>query len=474
MTARTDSGSGRLRRGSRHALQGIFVRRVAEILAELLHLSHADWLEAQVESVLWDRMRELDLSEARYAEAFFRREPDAPGSEAQVLARRVIPKETRFFRYPEHFEALADVLLELAAAGRDAIWIWSAACATGEEPYSIAMVAREQLPAHSIRILATDIDEERFADAAAGRYGPAGLGELDPLRCDRWLIGAPGGPRTLDPELRDLVTFQRHSLTETTFPSPGPGLGWDVVFCRNVLIYLTIEQQRLALTRLIDALRPGGVLFLGPADSLVLRDVARDLAIEQRRKALYYRKAAAPPAAPRPAPPPLPAADASAGADRRRSRSMISRLARARLERAVSFAGQRMWSEALLEVRRAVREVPNDAEARLIYGIVLARAGGAAEREVGETLRSAIQLGCRANLAFFELGCWLATRDRAAARDAFLQAIAAERQPARPSDLVDRWLQVGDSDLVAACRAKLRLLDAEPPPFSDPRPGGLP
>ena len=178
---------------------------------------------------------------------------------------------TGFFREPHHFEFLtSDILPELVRehGGARRLRIWSAGCSSGEEPYSIAMAVHSGLPdieRWDARILATDIDTDMVAAGRSGRY-EASRTERVPLKMrQRYLVPAPNGDAVLMAEaLRSLISFKCLNLLER-WPMQGP---FDVIFCRNVVIYFDKETQRTLFDRYADLLKPGGWLFIGHSESL--------------------------------------------------------------------------------------------------------------------------------------------------------------------------------------------------------------
>lgn len=169
--------------------------------------------------------------------------------------------ETYFFRHPEQLEALRDTLFRTAEPARP-LSIWSAGCSTGEEPYSIGMALVESgRPAGLDEILATDVSERALGVARAGVYGAWSLRRLDAERRRRFLRETPPAFEVA-PELRRMVRLARHNLVKDA----PPGSGFDLVLCRNVLIYFDSRTAGEVLRRLVAALRPGGLLVLGPAE----------------------------------------------------------------------------------------------------------------------------------------------------------------------------------------------------------------
>jgi chemotaxis protein methyltransferase CheR len=176
----------------------------------------------------------------------------------QVLVESTVVGETYFGRHPEQLEGLRQ---ELRAIPRDRpVSVWSAGCASGEEPYTIAMLLLEE-GRSAASVVATDVSEQGLGGARAARYGPWSLRGLPPLGRMRWLRQHGDGWVVCD-EVRRLVRFQRHNLLH----DPPPGKGFDVVLCRNVLIYFDRPTVDAAIRRLFESARHGGVVVLAPAE----------------------------------------------------------------------------------------------------------------------------------------------------------------------------------------------------------------
>jgi chemotaxis protein methyltransferase CheR len=180
---------------------------------------------------------------------------------------------TAFFREQHHFEYLADPLLpELVMRNRTSrrLRVWSAGCSSGEEAYSIAMVMREtvaDIDSWDARILATDIDSDVLARAREGIYPIEGTETLGEARRRRWLrrgIGANAGRVRVINALRDMVSFRQLNLM-ARWPMRGP---FDVIFCRNVLIYFDADTKARLVRRITDLLPVGGHLFVGHSESI--------------------------------------------------------------------------------------------------------------------------------------------------------------------------------------------------------------
>ena len=193
------------------------------------------------------------------------------GGELEEFCNAITTNLTFFFREGHHFQYLSSTVLPMLqkqnAASRR-IRIWSAGCSTGEEPYSIACCVLETLGSlrdWDIRILATDLDSKVLAYGQAGIYPADRLDKVDKARRERWFVPQAGGAQwSARDELRRLISFKRLNLMEQ-WPLKGP---FDVIFCRNVVIYFDKPTQRVVFGRMAELQRPGGHLFIGHSESL--------------------------------------------------------------------------------------------------------------------------------------------------------------------------------------------------------------
>ena len=153
---------------------------------------------------------------------------------------------------------------------RRTLRIWSAGCSTGEEPYTIASVVREVIPAGSgwdVQIIATDLDSNVLNTAANGIYASERVAGLTQKRLKRWFLKGKQdqeGMVRVKSELRDLITFSQLNLMES-WPVKGP---FDIIFCRNVVIYFNKDTQRKLVERYANLMSPDANLFLGHSESL--------------------------------------------------------------------------------------------------------------------------------------------------------------------------------------------------------------
>ncbi|MBB4097620.1 chemotaxis protein methyltransferase CheR [Sphingomonas kyeonggiensis] len=202
---------------------------------------------------------------------------DHSADEGLHLINAVTTNKTDFFREPAHFDYLTETILPaFKASGMRTIRAWSAACSTGPEPYTVAMVLDDFADTQggpSYGILATDLDTEVLAAARAGIY-PVDLVEPVPADLQRKYVMRSLDPRRRDirmtPELRSAIGFARLNLMDDRYPV---GEAMHLIFCRNVLIYFDKPTQRKVVTRLVDCLAPGGYLFLGHSESITGLDL---------------------------------------------------------------------------------------------------------------------------------------------------------------------------------------------------------
>jgi chemotaxis protein methyltransferase CheR len=170
---------------------------------------------------------------------------------------------SEFFRDPEAWRQLEGRVGKALAQGAS-FRAWSAGCSTGFEPYSLAILAAERAPDSSVSVLATDLDRTALEVARAGRYGPSQVTGLSAER--RGLFLVPDGDGWLfRPEIRAGIRFRRHDL----LTEPAGVRSFDLVICRNVVIYFTEEAKAAVHRRLAEALRPGGLLFVGAAEAIL-------------------------------------------------------------------------------------------------------------------------------------------------------------------------------------------------------------
>jgi chemotaxis protein methyltransferase CheR len=227
-----------------------------------------------------------------YADFARRARSEADHTIRNKVIDAITTNETLFFRDASPFDALLNKVIPETIDSKAAtpfprrLRFWSAACSTGQEPYSIAMLLAEMLPdvdKWDINILGTDISDEVLARASRGWYAAHEIERgLSPTRLHRFFEQEKNGWRVKD-SLRAMCSFERRNLLE---PDSVSGK-FDVIFCRNVAIYFTAEARRNLFLRLATALTPEGWLFVGSQESL--RDLGPQFIPQQHCRATCYR-----------------------------------------------------------------------------------------------------------------------------------------------------------------------------------------
>jgi chemotaxis protein methyltransferase CheR len=243
---------------------------IAKLVYEHAGIVIREHKEAMTRGRLARRVKALGLNSVAEYCAFLK----TPGAASEIpeLINAVTTNHTAFFRERHHFDHLRkDVLpklLQERSGRRGRIRIWSSACSSGEEPYSIAATSRDVLGSRSdvdFRILATDIDTDILERAEAGLYPSELFERLPPdVKPLLKLEAAARGEARISEDLRRLIAFKRLNLIEK-WPMGGP---FDVIFCRNVFIYFDTQTKASILDRFVALLAPGGFLYLGHSESL--------------------------------------------------------------------------------------------------------------------------------------------------------------------------------------------------------------
>jgi chemotaxis protein methyltransferase CheR len=197
--------------------------------------------------------------------------------ERTSMVDAITTNETRFFRDPRHFEFLeARAIPRWRAEAQQGarpktVRLWSAGCSSGEEPYSLAMLFARHLPVEqgwNVSIFATDLSIRMLTHARAGVYSIAKAPDIpDPLLKDHMLRGVAHqeGQMKVMPHIQSMIAFEKLNLMQGPFPSDG---SFDVIFCRNVMIYFDPESKQNTVARLTRCLAPNGLLFVGQAENL--------------------------------------------------------------------------------------------------------------------------------------------------------------------------------------------------------------
>jgi chemotaxis protein methyltransferase CheR len=247
-------------------------RRLAEFIHGYSGIKMPANKRTMLEGRLRRRMRATRIGNVNdYCRYLF--EDDGMAAEVIHLIDAVTTNKTEFFREPAHFEFMTKKgLAALAAAGRREIKIWSSACSTGAEPYTIAMVMDEfcgRQRGVDYSILCTDICTEVLDQAVAGVFTEQMIEPVSMERRQNYVMKAKdrsSGQVRITPRLRAKLAFARLNLMDEAYPVE---TDLDIIFCRNILIYFDKATQAKVLNRLCNHLAPGGYLFLGHSESIV-------------------------------------------------------------------------------------------------------------------------------------------------------------------------------------------------------------
>jgi chemotaxis protein methyltransferase CheR len=336
-----------------------------ELLARRMGWAFADSDAPHLATLLRERAEQHGMSRDDYLARL------GAGSwepELTKLVERLSITETYFFRHGEQFAALReDAVPERAEvrASQRALRMLSVACSSGEEAYSLAITARQVRPDPDwiVSVIGLDANPAVLRRAEKAWYAGWSLRETPDEVRGRWFRQDDGGYRVVD-EIRRLVRFQRGNVAEDD-PALWRPEQYDVIFCRNLLMYLTPAVASTLVDRMTDALAPGGFLFLGHTDSLGSDPAGLEL--QHSHKSFYYRRTGGPPPAQRVAPPagtsaPAPAAPAEARNDEDA------------YQKALDLLRQERFAEAL-PLTSATGGGQPQARDRLLHGVLLAQTG---------------------------------------------------------------------------------------------------
>jgi chemotaxis protein methyltransferase CheR len=385
------------------------IARFRSLVAQRLGLQLGDAGRGSLVDVLARRIAATALDPEDYLDELARARLDG---ELGAVAEAVTIGDTYLFRDAEQLHALTEVALPALARGRRAeqpIQILSAGCASGDEPYSIAIAVREAA-AGPVAIRAVDANRAMLAQARRARYRASAMRET-PAEIQRRYFRPAGRDLALDEAVRGAVTFEHKNLVDDDPALWAPGV-YDVVFCRNVLLYFAPVVQRAVVERIAGSLRPGGYLFLGRAETLPERSPwferchSHDAVYYQRRGDAGELAAAPAPVAARPAAPIAAAAVAGTmpaavvdgtGGWGEAIRSAAERIAvlaaghaatpPAVAARADDLAGvvelvrRERFDEALAVIDRLPATAAGDPDVLLLHAVLLAYGGQLAEAQ---------------------------------------------------------------------------------------------
>ena len=188
---------------------------------------------------------------------------------------------SEFYRNPEQWKVLDEVVIpELIQKFGKNLKVWSAACSTGDEPYSLVMALSRHIPLSQIKIHATDLDKQVIAKAKVGLYSSKSI-ESVPADFKQKYFTQIGGSYKIADEIKARVEFSEHNLLKDTYPTD-----YHMIVCRNVLIYFTEEAKDAVFQKFLKTLMKGGVLFIGSTEQIINY---RELGYE-RKNSFFYQK----------------------------------------------------------------------------------------------------------------------------------------------------------------------------------------
>lgn len=245
------------------------VRRLCEFLYRRTGMLFSDDKRYYIDRRLNERMAASGSSSFQSYFALLRSDFDR---EIEHLVNAFTVNETYFFREEHQLRCMTSDLLRAVIRDRrpdEPIRIWSVPCSTGEEPYSIGIWLMENFPEvdhYQIEIVGSDIDTRVLASAAEGIYGARALMKLPKTIVARYFEAITADTYRIDPGLRDSIQFTKINIVD---PREMAGhRNFDIVFCRNVLIYFDDASRRVAAENLFDCLRPGGFICLGHSETM--------------------------------------------------------------------------------------------------------------------------------------------------------------------------------------------------------------
>jgi chemotaxis protein methyltransferase CheR len=261
------------------------IERFRAAVERWLGLQFDDAKSGLLEDVLRRRLASLDRSSATYLQQL----ESEPSKELRELARELTVGETYFFRNNDQFRALAEVCLPSrmrARASQRTLRMLSAGCSSGEEAYSISILAQHACQSWDVSILAVDVNPSILEKARRARFSQWALRETPADVEQRW-FRAEGRESILDDAVRALVSFEERNLVEDD-PRLWRPEAYDIVFCRNVIMYFAPEKAHAVIERIARSLMPGGYLFLGHAETL--RGLSGHFHLRHTNDTFYYQR----------------------------------------------------------------------------------------------------------------------------------------------------------------------------------------
>lgn len=250
-------------------------RRFTEIAYDSAGIAIRPGKETLVAARVARRMLALKLPTPEQYREYL--ESDKTGAELVHFLNAISTNTTSFFREKEHFDRVRSFVEDRLRGGQRRLRMWSAACSSGEEPYTLAMVVADVVGSANVdwRILATDISTQVLSRAAAGLYEPKVAASVPANYRKTYFRDGPDGTVEVDPALRSHIVFHRLNLSRAPYGMPGP---LDLVMCRNVMIYFDDVVRQRILVEASRLLAPGGLFFTSHTESLA--SLSTDLRME--------------------------------------------------------------------------------------------------------------------------------------------------------------------------------------------------
>jgi len=266
-------------------------RHILDVIIAQTGLSSLNERISDFDVSLQRRMESLSLGSAIEYQQLFDTE-DKRVEELEYFTRELTIGETYFFRHPEVLDTFKEILeSEYDSGERVSIRVWSAACSTGCEPYTLGILLREfclERPEVDFKVYASDINSKCLDDARSARYSKWSLRNMEPDRIEKYFRQS-GSQYVLRPYYREGVEFFQHNLISgPPDRTLGAHASLDAIFCRNVLIYFDLETTARLIRQFYEMLRPGGWLVLGPSESNSL--IVSGFEVIQSPHAVIYRK----------------------------------------------------------------------------------------------------------------------------------------------------------------------------------------
>jgi len=435
----------------------ISVTRFAALVEQLLGLQPDEGRARELLTVLNERA-------GGDVEGYLQRLAAGPGAEElRQLAERLTIGETYFLRHPTQLETLVNEVLPTLLRQHATVRVLSAGSSSGEEAYSVALLAREsngRVDVSRLKLLGIDVNPRALFLARRAIYTPWALRAVSPALRQKWFQRQPEG-FALSPKLRDQVVFEERNLTADA-PAFWAPESFHVILCRNVLLYFAPELVRQIIARMAQSLVPGGYLFLGPSETL--RGISDDFELLRHGDAFYYRLRSGPAPAATPlaatsqpsTPVPLPSPTRSAASALTRPPSTPAAPAAPTLPAGLEEVLRLLERERYGEAESRLESLPEASQplGRLMEAVLHLHAGRL--REAEKRARELVMQGVERASANYLLGlCGEQSGDEAAARTRYAEAVRADPTFAlahlRAGTLARR---AGD---VAAARVALRM-----------------